>query len=73
MFDLVKTLTEIPGPTGQEELIHEWCARHWSETHPAKLGGGPLIVHGDASAHYSHRLSMELIGVGESIQGEDAR
>jgi putative aminopeptidase FrvX len=30
MFDLIKTLTEIPGPIGQEELVHEWCANHWS-------------------------------------------
>ncbi len=62
MFDLVKTLTEIPGPTGQEELVHEWCAAHWSdysehvEISPtgnvaARVGGhGPSLVvlaHGD--------------------------
>lgn len=62
MFDLVKTLTEIPGPTGQEELVHEWCARHWSEIAErveitrvgnvvARVGGqGPsllILAHGD--------------------------
>ena len=62
MFDLVKTLTEIPGPTGQEELVHEWCARHWTEIAQhveisrtgnvvARVGGeGPSLIvlaHGD--------------------------
>ena len=62
MFDLIKTLTEIPGPTGQEDLVHEWCADHWStfSEHAeitrvgnvaARVGGeGPAIVilaHGD--------------------------
>jgi tetrahedral aminopeptidase len=56
MFDLIKTLTEIPGPIGQEELVHEWCARHWSgfaeqvEITPvgnvvARVGGsGPALM-----------------------------
>lgn len=30
MFDLVKKLTELPGPIGQEDLVHQWCANHWS-------------------------------------------
>jgi len=62
MYDLVKTLTEIPGPTGQEDLVHEWCADHWSTITDdvqitgvgnvvAKIGGqGPNIIilaHGD--------------------------
>ncbi len=62
MFDLVKTLTEIPGPTGQEEIVHEWCARHWGEfaehveitrvgNVAARVGGqGPSLIvlaHGD--------------------------
>ena len=62
MFDLIKTLTEIPGPTGQEERVHEWCANHWSEHAEhveitqvgnvvARIGGdGPAIMmlgHGD--------------------------
>ncbi|CAN5522087.1 M42 family metallopeptidase [soil metagenome] len=62
MFDLVKTLTEIPGPTGQEDRVHEWCAAHWSgfSEHVeitrvgnvvARVGGeGPsiiLLAHGD--------------------------
>lgn len=62
MYDLIKTLTEIPGPTGEEERVHEWCAEHWSERGAqvritpvgnvvAKVGGqGPKLVvmaHGD--------------------------
>lgn len=62
MYDLIKTLTEIPGPTGQEDLVHEWCAEHWSTFSDqtqitrvgnvvARVGGeGPAIVilaHGD--------------------------
>lgn len=65
MFDLVKTLTEIPGPIGQEELVHEWCANHWSTFSDdvritpvgnvvAKVGGsGPSLIvlaHGDELA-----------------------
>lgn len=62
MFDLIKTLTEIPGPTGQEDRVHEWCAGHWSGIAEqveitrvgnvlARVGGsGPsiiLLAHGD--------------------------
>src|SRR5579883_2795020 len=62
IFQLVKTLTEIPGPIGQEDLVHQWCARHWSEfaesvaMNPtgnvvARVGGeGPSVIilaHGD--------------------------
>lgn len=62
MFDLIKTLTEIPGPTGQEDRVHEWCANHWSTFAEhveitqvgnviAKVGGsGPRLIvlaHGD--------------------------
>jgi len=65
MFELIKTLTEIPGPIGQEELVHEWCAQHWSqysehvEITPvgnvvARVGGsGPSLIvlaHGDELA-----------------------
>lgn len=65
MFDLIKTLTEIPGPIGQEDLVHEWCAGHWSglsehvEITPvgnvvARVGGeGPsllVLAHGDELA-----------------------
>ncbi|MBX6342230.1 MAG: M20/M25/M40 family metallo-hydrolase, partial [Thermomicrobiaceae bacterium] len=31
------------------------------ENHPARLGQGPLVVHQDASVHYSHRLTMALV------------
>jgi tetrahedral aminopeptidase len=65
MFDLIKTLTEIPGPIGQEELVHEWCAEHWSRNAEqvqitpvgnvvARVGGsGPSLIvlaHGDELA-----------------------
>lgn len=62
MYDLVKTLTELPGPMGQEEIVHEWCASHWSNIAEqveitrvgnvvARVGGaGPsllVLAHGD--------------------------
>lgn len=65
MFDLVKTLTEIPGPTGQEDLVHRWCADRWSGNAEevvvtgvgnvvARVGGqGPnliVLAHGDELA-----------------------
>lgn len=30
MFNLVKTLTELPGPTGYEEPVQEWLQGRWS-------------------------------------------
>lgn len=30
MFDLVKTLTELPGPVGHEAAVQEWLAHRWS-------------------------------------------
>lgn len=65
MFELVKTLTELPGPIGQEELVHQWCAEHWSRfaaevrmnrvgNLTARVGGqGPamlVLAHGDELA-----------------------
>lgn len=65
MYELVKTLTEIPGPIGQEDAVHQWCARHWSEHAEhveisrvgnvvARVGGdGPsllILAHGDELA-----------------------
>lgn len=65
MFDLIKTLAEIPGPIGQEEQVHEWCAEHWSRYAEdvritavgnvvARVGGtGPSLIvlaHGDELA-----------------------
>lgn len=29
MFDLVKTLTELPGPVGQEDAVQDWIAGEW--------------------------------------------
>lgn len=54
MFDLIKTLTEIPGPTGQEDLVHEWCANHWStfseQTEITRVGNVVAQVGGDGPA-----------------------
>ena len=62
LFGLVKTLTELPGPTGQEGIVQEWIAARWGrfaqETQRtsvdnvlAKVGGsGPrllLLAHAD--------------------------
>lgn len=30
MFDLIKTLTELPGPTGYEEPVQDWLEGRWS-------------------------------------------
>ena len=74
MYDLVKTLTEIPGPTGQEDLVQAWCARHWSilaavvQVSPvgnvlARVGGaGPRIIvlgHGDELALVVRSITAE--------------
>jgi endoglucanase len=29
MFDLVKTLTELPGPVGHEDAVQDWLAERW--------------------------------------------
>lgn len=29
MFELVKTLTELPGPTGHEDRVQDWLAERW--------------------------------------------
>ena len=29
LFDLVKTLTELPGPVGHEDAVQDWLAGHW--------------------------------------------
>ncbi len=29
IFDLVKTLTELPGPVGHEDAVQDWLAAHW--------------------------------------------
>jgi len=31
MFELVKTLTELPGPTGYEDPVQDWLAQKWRE------------------------------------------
>ena len=62
MFELVKELTELPGPTGHEDAVQDWIERRWSEfardvRHTrvnnilARVGGnGPrllLVAHAD--------------------------
>jgi endoglucanase len=55
LFDLVKTLTELPGPVGHEDAVQDWLAERWA-TFPevrrtrvgnvlARVGGsGPRLV-----------------------------
>ena len=31
MFELVKELTELPGPTGHEDAVQDWVERRWSD------------------------------------------
>jgi putative aminopeptidase FrvX len=62
VFDLVKELTELPGPTGHEDAVQDWIARRWGEFAEdvrrtrvnnilARVGGsGPrllLVAHAD--------------------------
>jgi putative aminopeptidase FrvX len=30
VFELVKELTELPGPTGHEDAVQDWIERRWS-------------------------------------------
>ena len=46
IFELVKTLTEIPGPIGQEDEVHQWCARRWSEFADVRMNpAGNVVAH----------------------------
>jgi endoglucanase len=62
VFELVKMLTELPGPTGHEDAVQDWVERRWSEFAQdlrrtrvnnilARVGGaGPrllLVAHAD--------------------------
>ncbi|MGH2618041.1 MAG: M42 family metallopeptidase [Thermomicrobiales bacterium] len=62
MFSLVKELSELPGPTGHEDVVQDWLQRTWSEFAAdvrrtrvdnvlARIGGsGPrlvLVAHAD--------------------------
>ena len=58
LFELVKTLTELPGPVGHEEPVQVWLADRWGRISNevrrtrvgnvlARLGGrGPRLVLG---------------------------
>lgn len=68
MFDLVKTLTELPGPTGYEDPVQAWVARRWREQGLevqrtrignvlARLGGrGPRLIIGAHADEISFRV-----------------
>jgi putative aminopeptidase FrvX len=47
MFDLIKTLTELPGPSGYEDAVQNWLARRWRdaglEVRRTKIGN--LLAH----------------------------
>jgi endoglucanase len=62
MFELVKTLTELPGPVGHEDAVQDWLAQRWGGFSPevrrtrvgnvlARVGGsGPrlaIVAHAD--------------------------
>ena len=40
MFDLVKTLSELPGPTGHEDAVQDWLAERWAATRETSAGRG---------------------------------
>jgi tetrahedral aminopeptidase len=60
-FDLIKTLTELPGPTGHEDAVQDWVAERWNRIGEvrrtkvgnvlAKVGGSgrkiALVAHAD--------------------------
>ncbi|MDA1096968.1 MAG: M20/M25/M40 family metallo-hydrolase [Chloroflexi bacterium] len=68
MFELVKTLTEIFGPTGYEDAVQDWLARRWRELGLevqtdklgnllAKLGGtGPKLLIGGHADEIAFRV-----------------
>lgn len=68
MFDLVKTLTELDGPTGYEDQVQEWLVGRWTalglavERLPignlmARLGGeGPRLIIGAHADEISFRV-----------------
>lgn len=75
MFTLVKTLTELTGPTGGESPVQEWLAQRWRnagmevDTTPignvlARLGGhGPKILIGAHADEISFRVkSIDAAG-----------
>jgi endoglucanase len=68
MFDLVKSLTELPGPTGYEEPVQDWLSTRWQglglRVHKtpignlmAVLGGhGPKLLVGAHADETSYRV-----------------
>lgn len=75
MYELVKTLTELPGPTGYEKPVQDWIARRWQEIGlevqrstlgnvMARLGGqGPKLLIGAHADEISYRVkSVDLRG-----------
>jgi tetrahedral aminopeptidase len=68
MFDLVKTLTELSGPTGYEDAVQNWLMRRWREQRLevqrtkignvlAHLGGrGPKLLIGAHADEISFRV-----------------
>ena len=68
MFELVKTLTELIGPTGWEAPVQDWITRRWSEMDLtvtgtpignvlARLGGrGPKLLLGAHADEISFRV-----------------
>ena len=44
-FDLIKTLSELPGPTGHEDAVQDWIAERWSRLGEVRRTGvGNVLV-----------------------------
>lgn len=68
MFDLVKTLTELPGPSGYEDAVQDWVMHRWREqrldVHRTKIGNvlgrlggrGPKLLVGAHADEISFRV-----------------
>ena len=78
MFELIKTLTELPGPVGDEWHVQNFLMERWrSRVQKIELtdvgnlivhvgGSGPTIVHKDLSS-YSRPLTLQLIKSAERV------
>lgn len=58
MFELVKALTELPGPTGYEDPVQDWLAQKWRE-HGLRVEKTPI---GNLMAKVGGRGAKLLIG-----------
>ena len=47
LFDLIKTLTELPGPIGYEDTVQDWLETAWTprSRQIARTGVNNLVAH----------------------------